>query len=72
MCVCVCVFVSPVAYFHYTTPNIDELYIYNNKINNNNNIVYPQYVIIFFAVEESNGRVAIMEVEAECNGMKCP
>jgi len=43
--VCVCV-VSPVAYFHYTTPNIDELYICNNKINNNN-IVYPQYVINF-------------------------
>ena len=47
VCVCVCVFVSPVAYFHYTTPNIDELYIYNNKININNNIVYPQYVINF-------------------------
>jgi len=26
---CVCVFVSLVAYFHYTTPNIGVLYIYN-------------------------------------------
>ena len=26
-----CVFVSLVAYFHYTTPNIGVLYIYNNK-----------------------------------------
>ena len=29
--VCVCVFVSLVAYFHYTTPNIGVLYIYNNN-----------------------------------------
>ena len=29
--VCVCVFVSLVAYFYYTTPNIGVLYIYNNN-----------------------------------------
>jgi len=28
---CVCVFVSPVAYFYYTTPNVGVLYIYDNN-----------------------------------------
>jgi len=28
LCMCVCVFVSLVAYFYYTTPNIGVLYIY--------------------------------------------
>ena len=33
---CVCVFVSLIAYFYYTTPNIGVLYIHNN----NNNIFF--------------------------------
>jgi len=36
------VFVSLVAYFYYTTPNIGVLYIYNN---NNNNISHRSHSI---------------------------